>query len=198
MSAPAILVFAGSLRTGSYNVRLATAAVEALEAAGGAVTRISLGDYPLPLYDADLEATQGVPDNARRLAERFVEHHGIFIAAPEYNAGPTPLLKNTIDWVSRVKEAGDPPSPPYRNRAFGLGAASPGGFGGYRGLMWMRLALEIQLSAIVIPQMVSVPAAANAFDDIGVLTAERPAAMLKTTAAALVEAARRFVPEANR
>ena len=192
MVEPRILVFAGSLRTGSFNEKLARAAVPAIQTAGGRATKITLGDYPLPIYDADLEAENGVPDNARRLANHFLAHQGIFIAAPEYNAGPTPLLKNAIDWVSRVKVEGGPAFAPFRDRVFALGAASPGGLGGYRGLMQLRQSLELQLTATVIPEMVSVPGAGNAFAEDGTLTAERPAGMLTKVAKVLVETARRY------
>src|SRR5688572_23783585 len=98
-----ILVIPGSLRTGSYNVRLAALAVKELTLADADVTRISLADYPLPLYDADLLLKAGPPDNAVKLKQMMMVHQGVFIASPEYNASITPLLKNTIDWISRVR-----------------------------------------------------------------------------------------------
>src|SRR5687767_1760877 len=100
MSLPKILVFAGSIRTGSHNARLAALATKELMLAGADVTRISLIDYPLPLYDGDLEAKSGPPENAIRLKRLMAVHQGVFIASPEYNASITPLLKNTIDWIS--------------------------------------------------------------------------------------------------
>jgi chromate reductase, NAD(P)H dehydrogenase (quinone) len=130
MRRPKILVFAGSIRTGSFNGRLAALAAKELALLAADVTRISLADYPLPLYDGDAEAASGAPDNAKRLARLFTAHHGIFIASPEYNASITPLLKNTLDWISRVREAGG--LPPYKNRVFAIGAASNGTYGGYR------------------------------------------------------------------
>ena len=89
-------------------------------------TRISLADYPLPLYDGDVEAASGQPRQCRQSSSgMFSAHHGIFIASPEYNASITPLLKNTLDWVSRVREARrSDRSPPSSGRVFALGAAS--------------------------------------------------------------------------
>ena len=122
--APKILVFAGSIRTGSFNARLAALAAKELALAGADVTRISLDDYPMPLYDGDLEAASGVPANALKLKQMMAAHRGVFIASPEYNASVTPLLKNTIDWISRVRERGEPPLAVFKNRVFALGGAS--------------------------------------------------------------------------
>ena len=110
---PKVLVFAGSIRTGSMNTRLAALAAKELLAAGADVTRISLADYPMPVYDGDLEANSGAPGNAVKLKQMFMAHQGIFIASPEYNASMTPLLKNSLDWVSRVRERGEQPLPDY-------------------------------------------------------------------------------------
>ena len=107
------------------------------------MTLISLADYPLPLYDADLEAKSGPPANAINLKRLFGLHQGVFIASPEYNASITPLLKNTLDWVSRVREGREPPLAAYRNRAFALGAASNGTLGGMRSLIALRQVLEL-------------------------------------------------------
>jgi len=100
MRRPKILVFAGSIRTASFNARLAALAVKELASLNADVTRISLVDYPLPIFHGDIEAEQGTPANALKLKRMFGIHHGVFIASPEYNASITPLLKNTLDWVS--------------------------------------------------------------------------------------------------
>ena len=191
MTKPAILVFAGSIRTGSINEKLAVNAAEAIAEAGGDVTKISLADYPMPIYNGDLEEAEGVPENGKKLAELFVASRGIFIAAPEYNGGITPLLKNTIDWVSRPKATDHRPGP-YKGRVFAIGGASNGGFGGYRGLLQLRHTLENALGTLMVPEMVSVPGANQAFDEAGKLTAERPAGLLKTVAERLVSMAKTF------
>ncbi|HEU4409338.1 MAG TPA: NAD(P)H-dependent oxidoreductase [Polyangiaceae bacterium] len=181
-----ILVFSGSARQGSLNQRLADLAARALGEAGGEVTRLSLRDYPLPIYDGDEEeAGGGPPENARRLHEIFRSHGGVFIASPEYNAGVTPLLKNTLDWVSRVRDHGGQAAA-FGRPVFALGAASPGGFGGYRGLMVLRQTLTLGLSATVLPAMASVSAAHEAFDAAGDLKSERSAKSLRALAAQLV------------
>ena len=107
MSAPKILVIPGSLRAGSHNARLAALAAKELALLDADVTRISLEDYELPLFDADLAAASGPPAAALKLRQMLVAHRGVFITSPEYSASVTPLLKNAIDWVSRVRERGE-------------------------------------------------------------------------------------------
>ena len=79
----------------------------------------------------------------------MMEHHGVFIASPEYNASVTPLLKNTIDWISRVRERGEPPLAVFKNRAFALGGASDSPYGALRSLMALRQVLELGCGALV-------------------------------------------------
>ena len=124
MPAPKILVIPGSLRTGSHNARLAALAVKELALAEAEVTRISLEDYPLPLFDADLASSSGMPASAPRLKAMLMAHQGVFITSPEYSASVTPLLKNAIDWVSRVREGGEPTYAAFKNRVFALGSAT--------------------------------------------------------------------------
>ncbi|MHA7775180.1 NADPH-dependent FMN reductase [Roseibium sp. M-1] len=186
MRNPKILVCSGSSRSGSYNGKLAALAAKKLAILDAGVTHLSLKDYPLPVYDGDLEGSNGVPENAKKLKRLFQSQDGIFLACPEYNAGITPLLKNTLDWISRVKEAGDP----FKTRVFALGSASPGSFGGMRGLIGMRTILEVGLGAMVLPQMVVVAKAASAFDDKGELTDERAGGQLDRLVEALLRATR--------
>ena len=185
---PTILVLAGSTRTGSLNRRLAELAAARIGAAGGSVSSLDLRDYPLPLYDGDLEAASGVPEAAQRLHERLRTSDGVFIASPEYNANVTPLLLNMVAWVSRVSDHGGMAAA-FGRPVYAIGAASPGGFGGYRGLMALRNSLELQLKARVLPGMVSVASAHQAFDDTGELKDARTRGMLDKLAAQLVEAA---------
>lgn len=185
-----ILVLSGSIRAGSYNTKLAALAAKTAAMADAKVTQISLADYPLPIYDGDLEADTGVPENARKLKAVFQQHNGVFIASPEYNTAVTPLLKNTLDWVSRLSDKGEPPAAAFRNRVFALGAASIGALGGIRGLIGLRTILEIGLGALVIPNMATVPNAASAFDAHGHLANERTAGLLQETVARLIEEAK--------
>jgi NAD(P)H-dependent FMN reductase len=192
MPIPKILVFAGSIRTGSFNARLAAIAAKEIARAEAEVTRISLLDFPLPLYDGDHEARSGAPENAVKLKRMFCAHQGVFIASPEYNASLTPLLKNTIDWISRVRENKEPPLSAYRNRVFALGAASNGTYGGMRSLMALRQSLELGCGALVIPEQIAVREASHAFDENDELKDERSAALLRTLARRLVELARQI------
>lgn len=183
-------MFAGSIRTGSHNARLAALAAKELALAGADVTRISLQDYALPIYDGDDEAKSGVPANARSLKQAMAAHQGVFIASPEYNASVTPLLKNAIDWISRVRERGETPLAVFKNRAFAIGGASDGAYGALRSLMALRQVLELGCGALVIPEQITVFRASEAFDDMDNLKDERAAASLKRVLGRLVEAAR--------
>ena len=166
MATPKILVFSSSTRTGSYNTKLAALAAKYLTLADVEVTRISLVDYPLPIYDPDLDARTGQPANALRLKQMIMAHHGVFIASAEYSASLTPILKNAIDWVSRVREKGDPSYAAFKNRVFAVSAASVGRGGGLRSIMALRQVLELGCGALVIPEVVSIPSADQAFDDM--------------------------------
>jgi chromate reductase len=192
MSVPKILVFAGSIRTGSFNARLAALAANELSLAGADVTRISLEDYPLPLYDGGEEAKNGVPPNAQKLKAMMAAHHGVFIASPEYNASITPLLKNTIDWISRVRERGEPPLVVFRHRVFAIGGASDSPYGALRSLMALRQVLELGCGALVLPEQITVFHAGEAFDEMDNLKDERAAATLKRVALRLTETAQEF------
>lgn len=166
MATPKILVFAGSTRTGSYNAKLAALAAKELTLIDADVTRISLADYPLPIYDADLDARGGQPANALKLKQMIAAHHGVFIASSEYSASVTPLLKNAIDWVSRVRERGDPLYAAFKGRIFAISAASPTSSGGLRSLMALRQILELGCGALVLPEQVAIPQADQAFDEM--------------------------------
>jgi chromate reductase, NAD(P)H dehydrogenase (quinone) len=192
MRRPKILVFAGSIRTGSFNGRLAALAAKELALLAAEVTRISLADYPLPLNDGDAEAAGGPPENAERLRRQFIAHHGIFIASPEYNASITPLLKNTLDWISRVREAGAQPRAAFKDRVFALGAASNGTHGGYRSLIALRHVLELGCGALVLPDQVAIRNAASAFDGDGDLHDPGDADRLRSMLARLVDVAHQY------
>src|ERR1700759_4301055 len=139
MAAPKILIIPGSLRTGSHNARLALAAASEFVQTDADVTRISLADFPLPIYDGDLQARSGVPANAVNLKRMIGAHHGVLIVTPEYNSSVPPLLKNAIDWVSRVQDAHETRGQVFRERAFAIAAASAGRLGGTRCLAALRL-----------------------------------------------------------
>ncbi len=189
MPAPKILVIPGSLRTGSHNTRLAALAVKELALAEAEVTRISLEDYPLPLFDADLVASSRMPQSAVRLKQMLMAHQGVFITSPEYSASVTPLLKNTIDWVSRVREGAEPTYAAFKGRVFALGSATASSSGGVRSMMALRQILELGCGALVIPEQVSVPRAEQAFDENDNLKDDALAATLRAMARRLVDLA---------
>ena len=190
MPIPKILVLPGSNRTGSHNVKLAALATKELTLIDADVTRISLVDYELPIYDADLDSRHGQPANALALKQMIMAHHGVFIASPEYSASVTPLLKNAIDWVSRVRERGDPTYAAFKGRVFAIASASPGRAGGLRSLMALRQILELGCGAIVIPEQVSIPNAVQAFDENDELADLGTANLLRTELQRLVDMAR--------
>lgn len=185
-----LMFMAGSSRAGSVNMKLARHAAAIATANGLPATVVDLGDYPLPLYDGDLEATSGVPENAAKLKALMLLHKGVFIASPEYNASITPLLKNTLDWISRLQAPGEVPSHVFKSRVFALGAASPGSLGGVRGIITTRQVLEAGLGALVLPGQILIPKAAAAFDEHGHLADKALNSQLKALVERLAVAAR--------
>jgi len=171
-----ILVFAGSTRSGALSGKLAAHVARELSLMDAESTLISLADYEMPIYNGDLEKDEGVPEKAKKLRKMMLAHEGIYIASPEYNASMPPLLKNTIDWVSRAKE---PAENPFKKCTFALGATSDGRFGGYRCLYHLRQSLELGLGALVIPEQVAIAGAGSAFDDHGALKEESNQKILK-------------------
>ena len=166
-SEPRLLFIAGSAREKSWNKKLARLGHQIADANGIASAFADLGDYPMPIYNGDIETESGSPDNARKLKALMKVHSGIFIASPEYNASFSALLKNALDWVSHTRDDGEEPLEVFKTRVFALGSASPGGMGGLRGLSQLRLVLEIGLSALVLPDQFAVPRAVDAFDENG-------------------------------
>ena len=114
-----ILAFAGSTRSNSFNKRLVRAAAVMAEEAGATVTIVDLRDYPLPLYDGDLEQAEGLPEHAATLYELFKSHDALLISSPEYNSSVSAVLKNTIDWVSRPRD-GEQPLEAFSGKVAGL------------------------------------------------------------------------------
>ena len=187
---PTILAFAGSTRRDSLNHRLAAAAAAAAEDAGAAVTLIRLRDFPLPLYDADLEQAHGLPQEARRLQEMAGTHQGFLIAAPEYNGSITGVLKNAIDWMSRPA-GGEANIASFRDKAAALLSASPGALGGMRGLSQTRSVLT-NLGVLVLPAQVSIPRAHEAFGETNALRDPEQQSKVAALAASLADVLRRL------
>jgi chromate reductase, NAD(P)H dehydrogenase (quinone) len=165
MAALKILVIPGSLRTGSLNAKLAAVAAHRLAQAGTDVTRLSLADFPLPIYDGDLQTKSGVPKHAVDLKRMIGAHHGVLIVTPEYNASVPPLVKNAIDWVSRVQDPNESRGQVFRGRAFAIASASRNRLGGARSLAALRLILAA-CQALVIPNQLALAFADEAYDDM--------------------------------
>lgn len=166
MSVPRILAFAGSLRAGSYNKQLVRIAADGARLAGAEVTVIDLRDFPLPVFDEDLEA-QGTPENALKLKQLMFEHQGLLISSAEYNSSLSAVLKNTIDWISRPIP-GKPRLACYIDKVAVIMSASTGALGGLRGLVHLRAILS-NINVLVLPEQISISNAAEAFSAEGQL-----------------------------
>lgn len=166
---PSILAFAGSTRRESFNKKLVAVAAQGARQAGAKVTLIDLADYPLPMFDQDDEAANGMPETAAKLKALFVQSDGLLISAPEYNSSLPAVLKNTIDWVSRsTGDEGPLALTAFRGKTAALLSASPGGLGGMRGLVHVRSILG-NIGVTVLPDQLAVSQAHEAFDDDGAL-----------------------------
>jgi chromate reductase, NAD(P)H dehydrogenase (quinone) len=192
MSALKILVIPGSLRTGSLNAKLAAIIAAELALAGAEVTRISLSDFPLPIYDGDLQVKSGVPKHAINLKRLMSTHHGVVIVTPEYNSSVPALLKNAIDWVSRVQDLHETRGQVFRERAFAIAAASGGRLGGTRALAALRLILSA-CQAPVIPNQLALSFAAEAYDDMDRLKHPADIEALKVLVRQLIEFSQRMM-----
>jgi chromate reductase len=188
-----LLFFAGSTREGSYNKKLAALAHHIAQANGIEAVLVDLKDSPMPIYNGDLEAKDGPPEQARAFKALLGEYQGVFIATPEYNSSVPPLLKNTLDWVTRVRAKGESGLEVFKTRVFAVSGASPGYYGAMRSLLHLRQILQIGMGATVIPQQVAVPRAMEAFDADGSLKDKAQQDLCKSVVEALAIAARRFV-----
>jgi chromate reductase len=186
MSALKILVIPGSMRSGSHNAKLAMAVSHEFALAGADVTRISLADYPLPIYDADVQAKSGVPKNAVNLKRLIGSHHGVLMVTPEYNSSVPALVKNTIDWITRVQDPHESRGQVFRETPFAIAAASEGRLGGTRALAALRLILSA-CHAIVVPNQLALSFADQAYDDMDRLKKEADIEALKALVRQLID-----------
>lgn len=181
-----VLILPGSSRTGSYNLQLARLAENLLREQGAQPQLRDLRALALPLYDGDLEASEGVPQGARKLVSEIAAHDALLVVSPEYNAFPPPLLINAIDWSSRLPEhkaamAGKPTA---------LLSASPGALGGIRSLLSLRSFLALNPGLLVLPQQLAVNQAAQAFTEGGGLRDARQQQLLQGVLSALLRQAK--------
>lgn len=157
-----ILAFSGSARDGSFNQKLVQIAALGARQATAEVTLANLANYPMPIFNQDLELAEGMPKSARAFKELLIGHDGFLIASPEYNSAFSPLLKNAIDWASR-REGDEAPLLAFRNKLAVIMSASPGALGGLRGLVFLRMLLG-NLGVIVLPDQQAIAQADKAFD----------------------------------
>jgi chromate reductase len=168
-----ILFFAGALRADSCNKKFVREAKRLMEAKGGYETEfVDLKDYPMPVYDGDIEASSGVPETTIKLGEKIRAADAIVVSTPEYNGSIPGILKNTIDWLSREKNVS------LTGKPLLLLAASPGALGGVRSLWHSRQPFEV-LGVHVFPGMMGLSNAYTAFDDKLHLKEEKPAQQLQ-------------------
>jgi len=190
---PKILAFAGSTRKESFNKKLVRIAAEGAREAGAEVTFIDLRDYPMPVFDQDLEAESGKPGSAKKLKQLMADSNGLLLACPEYNSSITGVLKNTIDWVSRPDEGEEPFAlSAFRGKTVTLMSASPGGLGGLRGLVHVRSILG-NLSAIVLPGQVAISKAYQAFNKDGSLADPKLQGQIKNLGKVLAETTQKLI-----
>lgn len=182
-----ILAFSGSTRSGSWNSKLLKILAELASQAGASVTTISLRDFPLPLYDGDLEAQSGIPQPVQALRQLMIEHHGLMIASPEYNGSVTAVLKNALDWCSRPQNGQDGLLP-FRGKPVAIVAASIGPYGGSRSVGHLRLIMG-KMGATVLGDEMALPGAAQAFTETGALTNPASQSLAETVAKNLVRVA---------
>lgn len=186
-----LLMFAGSARKASTNKQLTSLAARTAKDAGVEVTLIDLADFDMPIYNGDIEADTGLPENAKRLKQLFVAHDGFFIASPEYNSSISALLKNALDWISRPHTENEPGLWAFNGKVAAIGSVAPGALGGLRGLVTLRMILG-NIGVTVVPAQVAVSDGFNAFDGDGALVADMPARMLKKTISQLVKTTAAF------
>lgn len=182
---PKILAFAGSTRTDSFNKKLIKVGVSGAQAAGAEVTLVDLRDFPMPLYDGDLETNEGIPAQAQRFKQLMLTHHGFLISSPEYNSGITGVLKNTFDWASR-SAPGEKPLACFVGKVAALMSASPGGLGGLRALVQVRSILT-NIHVLVLPDQMAIPKAHEAFNPDGSLKEARQQGAIQQLGRALAE-----------
>lgn len=183
-----LLIFAGSARRDSFNKKLAAVAAEKARALGANVELIDLADYPMPLFDEDLEQDQGTPATVTTLRNKMIAADGLLLACPEYNGSITPLLKNVIDWTSRPEGKTAAPMAAYRGKVAAIVSTSPSPLGGLRGLVHVRAILS-SIGVWVVPGDVAVGRAFKAFGENGQLLDDKIDRRLESAIALLVRAA---------
>ncbi|MEO8390099.1 NAD(P)H-dependent oxidoreductase [Polaromonas sp.] len=168
-----LLIFAGSIRQNSFNRKLAQVTATLARASGAEVTHIELGDFDIPMYNADLEA-KGTPADVMKLKQLMYDHPAWIICSPEYNGSYTALLKNTIDWVSspvKSDAAWHEGFKSFTGKVVGVLSASPGALGGLRSQSHL-VPLLLNAQCWVAPKAFALGRAGSAFHTDGSLLDE--------------------------
>ena len=185
-----VLVIPGATRTESFSKKLGRAAANIVKEAGASPTFVDLRDHPMPLYDGDLEAAEGLPAEAVRLRELLKQHEAVLFATAEYNASLPAVLKNTIDWLSRPYAA-EPGVSVWKGKVAGLVSSSPGALGGMRALVHLRQVL-MNLGLLIVTEQFALGNAAAAFGPDGGLLDSKAKASVLTVVRSVVHVAERL------
>jgi NAD(P)H-dependent FMN reductase len=181
-----ILAFAGSGRKNSYNLSIAKCAAQGADIEGVEVTVIDMSEFDMPIFNEDLEAEKGLPENAKKFKQLLISHDGFLIANPEYNSGYSALLKNAIDWASRMEE-GEKPLQAFKGKYAALIAASPGALGGIRGLVPLRMLLG-NIGIHVLPNQLAIGGISLLVDEQHQVSDEKTQKKLHSLGRSLAEA----------
>ncbi|MFQ3250032.1 MAG: chromate reductase [Glaciecola sp.] len=181
-----ILAFAGSGRKHSYNFSIAKCAAQGAQIEGVEVTVIDMSEFDMPIFNEDLEAEVGLPENAKKFKQLLMSHDGFLIGNPEYNSGYSALIKNAIDWASRMEE-GEKPLQAFKGKYAALIAASPGALGGIRGLVPLRMLLG-NIGMNVLPNQVAIGGIDKLVDEQHSVSDEKTQKKLHNLGRSLAEA----------
>lgn len=173
-----VLAVSGSIRTGSWNTLLLSEATKYLDSQGVPTRTISLADHELPIFNGDIEAATGLPENGVRLRNLINSSRALLICTPEYNGSVTPLLKNVIDWTSRAY-GNEPATKIYQGKIICLTGASQGDKGALRGLSHLA-SVFMNMGAIVVPRFFGLSFVTRAMEQSGGFTDPRTQKSLET------------------
>ncbi|UWR02473.1 NAD(P)H-dependent oxidoreductase [Ruegeria conchae] len=162
MSEPILLGLSGSLRKDATNRKLLREAARLFDAG----TFIE-ADLNLPLYDGDVEVGEGIPEAVHVLADLIAQAHAVIISTPEYNKGPSGVLKNALDWVSRTS------GKPWMDKPVAVMSAAAGRAGGERAQMILRSFMVPFQPRILQGPELHLADSSNEFDSEGRLSNER-------------------------
>jgi NAD(P)H-dependent FMN reductase len=154
------ITLCGSLRKDSINEHLRRHMSAKLREAGVEVTDLDLNEFPMPIFNYDIEAAGETPEAAKALAEMFRSYDIVLIISPEYNGGVTPLIANVISWVSREKPN------PFKHAIFGIGGLSDGKYATIFALSHLRDTLS-KIGALVVPTLLGLGPYPDVFDENG-------------------------------